>query len=138
MKFEYALIGVLGFLVLSIIGLVYSDPYDIPLFSVPYDKSELFEMHDIIVDGTISVFNDDLEQPFIVIRVYDYYKNPKNVLQMTVWGDFAQNSEFCLRNDYKCSRILAYLYEDENGRYLQGEYFAWITDECDARCHLGQ
>ncbi|MGI0022651.1 MAG: hypothetical protein ACRD9Q_07305 [Nitrososphaeraceae archaeon] len=138
MKFEYGLLIAMGVLVFSTVGLIISEPYTIPQFHVPYDKAQLYEMHDVIVDASRVAFTNDPGKPYIVVRVNEFYKNPINASHLTVWGNFAQTSDYCLRNNDKCSRILMYLYEDKNGVYRQGEYFAWITDECDAKCHLGK
>ncbi|MEX0763554.1 MAG: hypothetical protein WEC35_03490 [Nitrosopumilaceae archaeon] len=96
----------------------------------------LYQKHDVIVDGNIMTFTNDAK-PWVMIKVNEYLKSPKNAEYLTVWGDFDQNSEYCIENESKCDRVLAYIYEDRNGIYHQGETFDWIDYTCDARCHLG-
>jgi|SRR3989304_8805796 len=138
MKFEYGIIIVLGFLIFLVIGLIANDRYQIPQFQTPYSKSQLYEMHDVVVDVNRSGYVDFPDGPGWMFMINEFHKNPKNASHLNARGDFEQNSDFCLRHDNKCSRLLLYLYEDEHGIYYQGEYFAFITDECDARCHLGK
>jgi len=138
MRFEYGVIVVLGFIIFSVTGIIAYEPYQIPQFHSPYSRSQLFEMHDVVVDVSRSAQLDFPDGPAVMFVVNEFYKNPKNVSHLTVRGNFEQDSDFCEnpRHDNKCSRLLVYLYED-NGVYYQGEYFSFITDECDARCHLG-
>jgi len=137
MRLEYYIIVVSAFLVLSILAIIYSQPPTIPMFESRYDREELFEMHDVVVDVSREAVMKDPDK--VVVRVNEFYKNPTDASHLTIWGDFAQNSDFCKnpRHDNTCSRFLAYLYKDKNGVYHQGEYFAFITEECDAKCHLG-
>src|SRR5574338_153767 len=99
-------------------------------------KLALYKIHDVIVDGNIMMFTNDAK-PWVMIKVNEYLKNPKDAEMLTVWGDFDQTRDYCIKNESKCDRVLAYLYEDKNGIYHQGETFAWIDYTCDARCHLG-
>jgi len=99
-------------------------------------KLALYKMHDVIVDGDIMGFDNDTK-PKVMIRVNEYLKNLKDAEYLTVWGDFGQNSEYCIENRSRCDRVLAYIYEDKNGIYHQGETFYWIDYACDARCQLG-
>jgi len=99
-------------------------------------KLALYQMHHVIVDGEIMSFSNDI-RPYVMIRVNEYLKNPKNAEYLTVWGDFGLNGNYCIENPSKCDRVLAYIYEDKNGIYYQGEAFERIDYTCDARCHLG-
>ena len=125
------IIIVIGILVAGIVYAIYIEESK----QLEY-KLALYQMHDVIVDGRIMVFTNDTK-PYVMIKVIEYLKNPKNAEYLTVWGDFGLNSNYCIENPSKCERILAYIHEDKNGIYHQGEAFDWIDYTCNARCLLG-
>lgn len=103
---------------------------------VGYDKSELWQMHDVIVEGQVTAFTNDTK-PWVVLKVDRYLKNPQNATYLTVWGDLGLNGDYCLHNRSECDKVVAYLYKNKNGIYRQGETFAWITRSCDVNCITG-
>jgi hypothetical protein len=103
---------------------------------VVYDKKDLYEMHDVIVDATINSFSNENGTPYVTMQVHEYFKNPQDRSQLLVKGEFGLTGDFCAIPD-NCYRILAYMYQDENGNLSSGETWAWATKECDAKCMLG-
>ena len=121
----------MGLLTAVILYVIYNDESE----ELEY-KLALYKMHDVIADGNIMVFTNDAK-PWVMIKVNEYLKNPKDAEYLTIWGDFGKNSDYCIENPIKCDRVLAYIYEDKNGIYRQGDAYYWIDYTCDARCHLG-
>jgi hypothetical protein len=103
-------------------------------------REQLFAKHDVIVDGTIISFskgNSTNDFGDVTMHVNEYFKNPQNKSELVVRGEFGLTGDYCKENPGNCKRVLAYLYQDENGNLLQGESFTRITEECDANCILG-
>jgi hypothetical protein len=104
---------------------------------VVYNKTAIWQMHDVIVDGKIIAFTND-PKPNIILQVNKYYKHPQNATHLTIWGDFGLNSDYCMENYSECGNdVVAYLYKDKNGIYRQGETFGRVTDSCDVKCITG-
>lgn len=108
----------------------------IPMNDVVYDKRDLYEMHDVIVDATINSFSNETGTPYVTMQVHEYFKNPQERSQLLVRGEFGLTSDFCAIPN-NCYRILAYLYQDEDGNLSSGETWAWVNQECNAKCMLG-
>lgn len=98
-------------------------------------QEELYEMHDVILDGTIISYSNETGIPYVTMQVNEYFKNPQGKSQLTVRGEFGLTGGFCAIPD-NCTRLLAFLYQDENGNLSSGETWAWLSKECDARCML--
>ncbi len=135
MKFEIGISIVIGLLALFVISssFIRTIPTNTFQDDVVYDRLDLYQMHDVIVNGDIMGWSNDTK-PYVILRVNEYLKNPQQAEYLTVHGDLGLNGDYCLENPSKCDHILAYLYRNKNGIYFQGETFAWITSECDARC----
>lgn len=142
------ILGLIIIVIATSTGFIFSIPYliksdnfedtnSIPEDYVINDKGRLFEMHDVILDGTIVSFSNSTE-PYVLIQVNQYFKNPQDKLQLIVKGEFGLTGDFCMENPNNCKQILAYLYQDKNGNLIQGETFVWITKECDAKCLLAK
>jgi hypothetical protein len=136
MKYWHAalIVGVsVGIILIINLGTMKSNKYQ---NDSGYSKIELFQMHDVIVEGDIIVFTNDTN-PYVIIKVDKYFKNPQNATHLTVWGDFGLNDEQCVQNLVECHKIVAYLYKNNNGIYHEGETFGRINDSCDASCIVG-
>lgn len=107
----------------------------IPEDIIDIDKEQLFDMHDVILDGTVISFSNDTGSPYVTMKVNEYFKNPQNSSQLTVGGEFGLTGDFCAIPD-NCTRLLAYLYQDEKGNLSSGETWVWTTEECDPKCAL--
>jgi hypothetical protein len=110
-------------------------PVDIPEDIIDRDKKELFDMHDVIVDATINSFSNDTGSPYVTMAVHEYFKNPQNRSQLLVSGEFGLTGDFCAIPN-NCHRILAYLYQDDNGNLSSGDTWVWTTAKCNPRCIL--
>lgn len=102
-------------------------------------REELFDMHDVIIDGTIISFskgNSTNDFGDVTMHVNEYFKNPQDRSEIVVRGEFGLTGDYCKENPGDCTRVLAYLYQDEKGKLMQGESFTRITEECDANCIL--
>jgi len=104
--------------------------------TMQYNKTAMWQIHDVIVDGKITVFTND-PNPYVVLQVNKYYKNPQNATHLTIWGDFGIHDDYCVNHYDSCQNIVAYLFKDQNGIYHQGEVFGRITDSCDSKCITG-
>ena len=100
-----------------------------------FSKTELFQMHDVIVEGKIMAVTNDPKY-YVVMQVERYFKNPQNATHLTIWGDFGFNSD-CTDYREECYHVVAYLYKNKNGIYHEGETFGRITNSCDADCIVG-
>ena len=100
-----------------------------------FSSIELFQIHDVIVEGNIIAFTND-PKPNVIIQTNKYLKNPQNATHLTVWGDFGFTSD-CTDYRDECYHIVAYLYKNKNGIYREGETFGRITKSCDANCIVG-
>lgn len=130
------IIVAIGLLTAVILLAIYSEEPKSLRNDVGHDSLDLYQMHDVIVDGHIIASFANEPKPYVIMEIKGYFKNPQNASHLTVWGEFGLNGDYCLQNLGKCDRILAYLYKDKNGIYRQGETFDWITDYCDAKCFL--
>jgi len=105
--------------------------------NLQFNKTAMWQIHDVIVDGRVMAFSNDDVKPYVILEVNKYYKNPQNAKYLTMWGDFGLNDEYCKMENTNCGNIVAYLYKNKNGIYSQGEVFGRITDSCDVKCVTG-
>jgi len=127
-------VGILTGIVLTASFVITGSPYQNST-DFKFSKSELFQMHDVIVEGNITVFTND-PKPYVVMQVGKYFKNPQNATHLTIWGDFGLKTD-CSDYREECHHIVAYLYMDKNGIYSEGQQFERITNFCDADCIVG-
>ena len=130
------IIVAIGLLTVIILLAIYNEEPKSLQNDVGHDSLDLYQMHDVIVDGHIIASFANEPKPYVIMEIKEYFKNPQNASHLTVWGEFGLNGDYCTHNPGKCDRILAYLYKDKNGIYSEGETFVWITDQCDAKCFL--
>ena len=128
MKFEYGIIAVLGFIFFLVIGLIAYEPNEIPRFGTPYSKSQLYDMHDVVVHVDLMSYSFGDEETYWIVRVVEFLKNEKDASHLTIWGNFHEFEEYCIKPNH-CDHAIAYLYEDENGLYHKGEYWEWIDSD---------
>ena len=136
MKFWKVLviIGILTGIILTVsFGIM--RPYDQNSNDSKFSRLELFQMHDVIVEGKIISFTND-PKPYVVMQVDKYFKNPQDATHLTIWGDFGFTTD-CSDYREECYHIVAYLYMDKNGIYSEGQQFERITNFCDAECIVG-
>ena len=136
MKFRQILltVGILTGIVLTVSFMI-TDSYNQNPNDSKFSKLELFQMHDVIVEGNIISSSNDTK-PYVIMQVDKYFKNPQNATHLTIWGDFGFNTD-CSDYQEECYHIVAYLYMDKNGIYSEGQKFERITNFCDAECIVG-
>ena len=128
MKFESYIIAVLGFLVFLIIGLIAYEPNEIPTLGSPYSKTQLYEMHDVVVHVDLMAYSFDDEEVAWMVRVVEFLKNENDASHLTIWGNFHEFEEYCGKPNH-CDHAIMYLYEDQNGVYHKGDYIEWIDSD---------